>query len=122
MPDNFSDAAKRRFLINYLDNNLKLINAGGGGVQRVSFTIDPLSEYLASMRLLSRYEDNGKAWRRLLLKVRSQNGGADSAKGFLSALYDCCLIGVGQFKVPDFVVAELEDLLAAGRQEGHSEL
>jgi HEAT repeat protein len=112
-PDTFSDVARRQFLINYLDSNLKIIKTSENGRDSISFTLDPLSEYLASLRLIRKYRDNHKAWHQFLQKVVSQKGGAGAIKGFLLALRDCCQSSGVEFRVPDFVAAEVENLLMA---------
>jgi hypothetical protein len=110
IPNPYMDEAKRGSLINYLDQNLSLIKMSDDGLDHIRFTLDPLSEYLASLRLISKYRDNQKAWRKFLYKASKQECVPTDVKGFLLALLDCCVSKGAEFNVPDFLAIELANL------------
>ncbi|MGA9768577.1 MAG: HEAT repeat domain-containing protein [Blastocatellia bacterium] len=117
VPSSYMNEARRRSIIDYLDQNLNLIKISDNGIDRIRFTLDPLSEYLAAIRLMGKYRDDRKAWCKLLYKVQRSDRAA--IEGFLLALHNCYLIKSTEFHVPDFVGSELSDLLNVNRKAFH---
>jgi HEAT repeat protein len=111
----------------YLENNLRLIRSQGTHPDRVRFTIDTLSEYLAGLHLVNEYGGSEKDWnnfltstdepvvdRRILSSafrsriVDYKENTPESILSFLLAVYDCCVSGEALEQVPSFVIDELE--------------
>ena len=85
-----------------------------GVIQKVSpedqirFTLDPLAEYLAALRLLELNGANEQAWQETLAKIEALSISVEAIQGFLSALRDCCLVKGEEFNVPGFVFEQLD--------------
>ncbi|MGC2236461.1 MAG: HEAT repeat domain-containing protein [Pyrinomonadaceae bacterium] len=107
------DESGRDSMIGYLARNMSLIKMNDGGIGHISFMLDPLSEYLAGLRLIEKYRDNRKAWRKFLYKAAHQKAGVCLTKEFLLSLLDCCVSKGKEFKVPGFVAVELNKLTEA---------
>jgi HEAT repeat protein len=82
---------KGKFLLDYLEEKLKVVQTLGVGRDRIRFALDPLAEYLAGLHLVAENGEDEDAWRSFLAKVDEQEGAPEDIKGFLLALRDCCL-------------------------------
>jgi len=107
-------------LLSYLEDELKLIKTDELP-DKVSFTLDPVAEYLAALYVVKNYQSDEKQWRKLIdrlrskdteipLDVREASGGLDSIKGFLLALRDCCVTKGKENEVPRAVIESVSDL------------
>lgn len=106
IPTSCLDESSRPLLVNYLAENLNIIKFLDTYPQHVCFTIDPLSEYLASLYLLNKYGQNQQDWNKFLAKA-----GKLKEKGFILALKNCCISKGNEFKVPGFVKEKLTALI-----------
>ena len=79
----------------------------GAAEDRVRITLDPVSEYLAGLRLLELYGANELQWQGFLKKPDSKEGAPQACEGFLLAMRDCCLAKGEDYGVPQFVEQKL---------------
>jgi len=101
-------------LLSYLENELKLIKTDELP-SKISFTLDPVAEYLAALYLVKNYQSEGRPWRELIDRLSAIDAeitasgtessiGLDSIKGFLFALRDCCVTKGKENQVPIWVI------------------
>ncbi|NJR15582.1 MAG: HEAT repeat domain-containing protein [Calothrix sp. CSU_2_0] len=96
--------------LDYLENNLHLIQTIGSAKDRIKFCLDPLAEYLAGLYIVEMYENNENKWRSGFLKTADdliKNNRKDTIKGFLIAVVDCYLSQINNAKDSDFVPQKL---------------
>jgi cation transport regulator ChaB len=95
--------------IDNLEHKLRLVETIGAGRDRIRFALDPLAEYLAGLHAVDNYRDDEKAWREFLAKADAAPGAPEAIRGFLLAVYDCCVVmgARGEVPVPGFVIKEL---------------
>jgi len=96
-------------LINYLDKRLRLIQVIEPAQDQISFTLDPLAEYLAGLYLIDALGDRAESWKIFLTKSDELPGAPESIKEFLMAVRDCCIVKGEKGGTPEFVVDELTD-------------
>lgn len=94
-------------LLKYFEETLRIIQTVGVEHDRIRFTVDPVSEYLAGLHLVSEYKEREELWQQFLIKADEQDGAPDSIREFLLAVRDCCLAKAGEVKIPNFVPDEL---------------
>ncbi len=99
------DSAESR--LKYLEEKLRLIQTKGVGHDQISFSLDPVAEYLAGLHLLEMYDRDESKWRNFLLKADAMPGEPAAIKGFLLAVRDCYLAKIPGAKDTDFVPKEL---------------
>jgi hypothetical protein len=75
----------------YLEERLLLIQTIGASKDQIRFSLDPLAEYLAALRLLELYDGSEEKWLQFLSVAEGKTGGLASMAGFLSAVQDCWL-------------------------------
>jgi hypothetical protein len=80
----------------------------GAGRDQVKFGLDPIAEYLAGLFLLEKYSDHEQQWREFLSGADTASAASQTTKGFLLAVRDCCLVKEKNFRIPDWLVNELE--------------
>ncbi len=102
------DSAESR--LKYLEQKLRLIQTKGVGQDQISFSIDPVAEYLAGLHLVEIYEKDQSKWRSFLLNADAMPGEPAAIKGFLLAVRDCYLAKIPGAKDTDFVPKELKQL------------
>ncbi|MFN9644345.1 MAG: HEAT repeat domain-containing protein [Cyanobacteriota bacterium] len=96
--------------LRYLEERLLLIQTIGASKDQIRFTLDPLAEYLAALRLLELYDGSEEKWLSFLAEAQSKPGGPASIAGFLSALQDCWLTkGKPAWRMPAVVAASIPD-------------
>src|SRR5215210_7918919 len=78
-------------LIKYFEERLKIIQTVGVARNRIRFSLEPLSEYLAALHLINEYGANDDLWRAFLVEADTKDNGAETITGFLLAVRDCCL-------------------------------
>jgi HEAT repeat protein len=99
--------------LDYLENNLHLIQTIGAAKDKIKFCLDPLAEYLAGLYIVEMYENNDGKWRSGFLKTADdliKNNRKDAIKGFLIAVVDCYLSQINNAKDSDFVPQKLSKL------------
>ena len=94
----------------YLNERLRLLRVAGEAEDRVSFTLDPLAEYLAALWLLEHFNSERILWTNFLAAATTR-ASPRAARSFLSALRDCCVSKGADHNVPEFVTKNLETLL-----------
>lgn len=92
--------------LQYLEQNLGLLQASGKAQDKVRFTHDLLAEYLASQYLVELCCDSESNWRKFLARVDTVADRAAIMR-FLLSVRDCCIALQTTFKVPSFVTEEL---------------
>ncbi|MCU0515248.1 MAG: HEAT repeat domain-containing protein [Oscillatoria sp. Prado101] len=102
------DSAESR--LKYLEEKLHLIQAKGVGQDQISFSLDPVAEYLAGLHLVEMYDKDQSKWRSFLLNAVAMPGEPTAIKGFLLAVRDCYLAKIPGAKDTDFVPKELKQL------------
>ncbi len=96
-----------RARLDYLEAQLKLIHVAEPARDRVSFTLDPLAEYLAALHLVSQNADNATLWRAFLDQVAALQNEHEMIAGFLRAVRECSLVRRTAAGVPDLLDAQL---------------
>jgi hypothetical protein len=79
--------ADARARLGYLEEQLKLIRTAEPAGDRVSFTLDPLAEYLAALHLVNKYGAEAAFWREFVARAEGEAG-----RGFLLSVRECCLV------------------------------
>ncbi|WP_198287541.1 HEAT repeat domain-containing protein [Rivularia sp. PCC 7116] len=101
-----------KFNLKYLEESLRIIQVTDKSEENISFTLDPLAEYLAALYLVENYRNDNFKWNRWFLQYAPKmRGEIDSIKGFLLALRDCCLAKEKVYSVPDWVANKLARLV-----------
>jgi HEAT repeat protein len=100
------DQAPRR--LEYLEEQLKIIRTAEPARDRVSFTLDPLAEYLAALHLVNKNRADVGFWRGFAAQAAAAQAESQAIKGFLLAVRECCLVR----KAPAAVVELLDEQLA----------
>ena len=95
--------------LKYLEDRLRLIQTIGPAQDQIRFALDPLAEYLAALHLLEDYGKNQGQWRKFLAQTAAMPGAPTAIRGFLLAVWDCCLTKGTQANIPDFVTQELNN-------------
>ena len=102
--------------LEYLERKLKIIETKGIEDDKVSFKMDPLAEYLAALYLVEENASIIKKWEEFIEDALSKDGSPASIKGFLLAVYDCCLIDHNKNIVPAFIIEKLRELTTSSDQ------
>lgn len=85
---------------------------------QVRFDLDPLSEYLAALKLLDDNSNSPALWHAFLATGDGKDGAPNSIKGFLTAVRDCCNARSATLRLPDFLHPGIACRLAlVGRRE-----
>jgi len=123
MPANQSDVLRSlgggkevRLAVEHLENKLKIIRRVGLSRDRLTFTLDPLCEYLAGLHLVNAYGNNEDLWHNFLERAAEQLSVSQSVKEFLLAIRECCL-SVAEERVPPFVPDQLAKLAGLDLEE-----
>ena len=82
------DDGREKEDLSYLEKRLRLIHTLPPG-EEIRFSLDPLAEYLAAMRLIDRNQQSESAWGDFLRTVDGISGGATAVRGFLEAIAKC---------------------------------
>jgi len=93
--------------LKFLEGSLRLVQTVGAGRDRIRFTLDPLAEYLAALKVMEDLAENEQGWRKFLTETDLAPGAPEAIKGFLLAVRDCCLVKGAELGIPDFVSGEL---------------
>jgi NACHT domain len=111
----------------YLEKRLGAIQTVGSAENFIRFALDPLAEYFAALRLMQILGKDEAEWKRFLgfldsAAPETPEKAAEPAietqtpRGFLQALYDCCLGNSLGLTAPEFVKAALTNFLQQVRQ------
>jgi len=103
------DAQLRLF---YLEEQLKIIRIDEPTRDRVSFSLDPLAEYLAALHLVHMNRDDASLWQAFLDQAAIGLAERETVRNFLLALRESCLISRAAVAVP----ALLDKLLLGAGQ------
>lgn len=96
--------------IGYLSETLRLLQITGEAEDQVSFTLDPLAEYLGALWLVEHNNSSSSLWREFLATTTTMDSHR-STRGFLQALRDCCVSKGAEHEVPAFVTVGIDNLL-----------
>jgi HEAT repeat protein len=77
-------------VLSHLEERLRVIQTVGAAKNELRFTLDPIAEYLAAMRLTELLGNSETAWQTQLAEMDQAEGAPTSIRGFLLALRDCC--------------------------------
>jgi HEAT repeat protein len=83
--------ADARTRLDYLEVQLRIIRAAEPAQDRVAFTLDPLAEYLAALRLVAQHRNDAGFWRALVARTTARPEERDAVPGLVRALRECCL-------------------------------
>ncbi|MBI2471815.1 MAG: HEAT repeat domain-containing protein [Planctomycetes bacterium] len=97
--------------LKYLENRLRLIQTIGLERNQIRFALDPMAEYLAGLHLLDYYGGNENLWREFISRTGTISNTPENIKGFISAVYNCCLFKGTDAKVPCFIQDELAKII-----------
>jgi HEAT repeat protein len=114
-------AAASEDQIRFLERSLRVVQTIGPARDRIRFTLDPLAEYLAALKITEDLAENEQDWRDFLAAADVVRGAPVTIKGFLLALRDCCLVSGADLGIPDFVCDELGERLGLntrGEEDG----
>lgn len=92
-------------LLDILEMRLGVVKTVEPAESHVQFLLDPLSEYLAALAIVEQLQDE-RGWRSFMKDADEKPGSPASIRGFLSAVYDCCLYKRST-RVPEWVADEL---------------
>jgi HEAT repeat protein/serine phosphatase RsbU (regulator of sigma subunit) len=109
-----ADAERR---LAHLQDALHLVQVQGPAQDQVAFTLPCLAEYLAGLYLVDRHGDNWKAWETFLETAQAHTLAQQAPEGvrrFLQAVWYCCQATGPGARVPDPVLASLEQMRAPG--------
>jgi hypothetical protein len=76
--------------LNYLVDELRVVEIVGNAKDQVRIVLDPMAEYLAGLHLLKIYGDNLRSWKNFLNRVDKSKKPA--TQEFIFAVYDCCRV------------------------------
>jgi hypothetical protein len=111
--------------LEYLEKRLNVIQTVGAGENSIRFALDPLAEYFGALHLLQLLNKDEQKWQSFLERIapadtqtisNSNSTAPDTIapsanRGFIQAVYDCCLGNSLGLVAPEFVPAALERLL-----------
>ncbi|PWU01800.1 MAG: hypothetical protein C5B51_22015 [Terriglobia bacterium] len=91
---------------------LRIVKTDEPAKTHVRFELDPLSEYLAALKLVEDCAEGAQCWHSFFEAADSKEGSPKTIRGFLLAVRDCCEARVGNYRTPEFVGVELANRLA----------
>jgi hypothetical protein len=94
-------------ILRLLEGELRIVQTIGVGRDQITFTLDPLAEYLAGLWLIETFGGDERAWWTLLAEIDASPGAPDAVAGFVLALRDCCTVKGQSFALPVFITVEL---------------
>lgn len=92
-----------RALIEYLEQQLRLLQKVGPEHDAIQFTLDPLAEYMGALYLMKTYGDDLEKWQAFLLKASQVSETMEEIKGFLLAIQDCYATKMPGSEVPGLI-------------------
>jgi HEAT repeat protein len=92
--------------LKYLEEKLRIIQTKGVARDQISFSIDPVAEYLAALHFLDINGKDESKWQEFLQVADSQNS-PEAIKGFMLAVKDCYLDKIPGAKDTDFLPQEI---------------
>ncbi|MFN9621278.1 MAG: HEAT repeat domain-containing protein [Cyanobacteriota bacterium] len=95
--------------LRYLEERLLLLQTIGASKDQIRFSLDPLAEYLAALRLIELYDGSEERWLQFLSVAANKPGYPASISGFLSAVQDCWLTkGKPAWRMPKAVATMMQ--------------
>jgi len=92
--------------LTYLDERLHLVEIIEPRYDKIRYLLDPLAEYLAGMHLVGSCRDNKEKWKEFLAQADEMKGDLEAIRGFLLAVYDCCIAKQKDENIPQFAIDE----------------
>jgi HEAT repeat protein len=99
----FADGDIKSDVLDYLESKLQLIRSIPPAETHIEFSLDPLAEYLASLRLVSMMKGEAD-WNCFLEKVDEMSVHGGEIGDLLKAVWDCCKHADSRAQVPDQIV------------------
>ncbi len=98
-------------MLQYLENNLRIIQTIGVEKDSIAFTLDPLAEQLAALELVSELEEQGEeGWTSWLAMIK-KNGTLKSGTDFIRAIYSCSYVRPYMDQIPMGIPLRLAKLV-----------
>ena len=101
--------------LEYLEADLQIIKRGPIE-NHISFSLDPLAEYMAALYVVESHGENRQKWDEFLDKA-DELGKKSIIQGFLRAVQDCCLAKQedkkAEFMIPEFVLEKLNEMVSS---------
>ena len=98
-----ADRGFNRDIVDYLESRLQLIHSIPPAETHIEFSLDPLAEYLAGLQLLSMMSSETD-WSLFVSRVDEVVKQRGEAGDLLKAIWDCCIHGDADARVPDQIV------------------
>ena len=92
-------------ILDYFESKIHLIYSIGTKADCISFTVEPIAEYMAAIALIKEYSDNEEQWRKLIRQLT-----CDPNMSFILALWDCVLSIGRSANCPEWLSNELANL------------
>lgn len=93
-------------VLDYLEHRLHLIRSVGTAKDYISFTVEPLAEYMAAMTVVHELSNDNDKWKLLIMELSNAPN-----ISFTLALWDCVLSLGRSADCPEWVAAELANLV-----------
>lgn len=106
LPD--ADAANTR--LRYLQERVRIVQAVGPSADMVRFTLDPVAEYLAAIKVVSDCGADDAKWNELIVSIKSVKESGPPPEGFLSALGETLAVKGRECKVNSKILEQLKSL------------
>ncbi len=98
--------------VKYLEERAHLLHPAGPAQDQLRFSLDPLVEYLAALKVMALNGSDTKEWRKIIDRAQELKKEGEVIDGFLLALIDCVKTKRSEWKVPHQILEELERLPA----------
>jgi|GEM_PF-378574 len=94
-------------LLAYLEERLRVIEIIRPARRKIRFSLDPLAEYLAALRVIELNGKDEEKWKDFITQADGKPGSPEAIRGFLLAVRECCAAELQNERVPDHVQEEL---------------
>jgi hypothetical protein len=98
---------------------LRVLKTDEPAQSHVRFELDPLSEYLAALKLVEDYGEREDSWRAFLTDSDSKEGAPKAIRGFLLAVRDCCQLRTPVASTLEGVIKQLAAMYERSRESLH---
>jgi HEAT repeat protein len=95
--------------LKYLIEELRIVESVGEAKDQIRIVLDPMTEYLAGLHLVEKYNTNEAVWRDFLHQVAEFD--KEDIQGFMLAVQDCCRVANIEGKVSIKTVDEIRSFL-----------
>jgi|AGTN01.2.fsa_nt_gi hypothetical protein len=96
--------------VKYLEERAHLLHPSGPAQDQLRFSLDPLVEYLAALKVMALNGSDTKEWRKIIDRAQELKKEGEPIDGFLLAMIDCVKTKRSEWKVPTQILEELERL------------